>query len=222
MGCSAFAALNDNVPIHARNLDWHSNENDLRTHSLVTRYINGKNEYITVGWPGFTGCLSGMAIGKFSISLNSVWSNDPFSTEEPVVYLIRKTLEQAVSFNQAVEWLKNTPIASDCLLLVCGTQPKEMAVIERTPSRGEVRLSKDEKIIVTNDYKIINSDYQSMLDGLADSSCGRFNRLNELLVNNKNVTAKSAHKILSDSNVKMGITMQQMYFNPNEGTYELF
>ena len=68
LGCSAFAVNTENGPVHGRNLDWYSNDNDLSTHSLITRFINGKNEYITVGWPGFTGCLSGMAIGKFSIT----------------------------------------------------------------------------------------------------------------------------------------------------------
>lgn len=222
LGCSAFAITDNENPIHGRNLDWHSNDNDLSKHSLVTRYINGKNEYITVGWPGFTGCLSGMAIGKFSISLNSVWSNDPFATEEPVVYLIRKTLEQAISFNQAIEWLKNTPIASDCLLLVCGKKPDEMAVIERTPSRGEIRTAKNGKIVVTNDYQLIEPSYSPQNGQISDSSCGRYNRLEELLKNNVSLEPKTVHSLLSDSDVRMGITMQQMYFNPKKGTYKLF
>ncbi len=222
LGCSAFAVANNGTPVHGRNLDWYSNDNDLSTHSLVTRYINGKNEYITVGWPGFTGCLSGMAIGKFSISLNAVSSNDPFSTEEPVVYLIRKTLEQANSFNQAVEWLKNTPIAADCLLLVCGVKSNEIAVIERTPTKGEIRTAKNGKIIVTNDYKLIQSSYQSEVDELAETSCSRYERIEELINNKTTFTPKNVHTVLSDINVRLGITMQQIYFNPKKGTYQLF
>ncbi len=222
LGCSAFAVANNGNPVHGRNLDWYSNNNDLSTHSLVTRYINGENEYITVGWPGFTGCLSGMAIGKFSISLNAVSSNDPFSTEEPVVYLIRKTLEQANSFNQAVEWLKNTPIAADCLLLVCGIKSNEIAVIERTPTKGEIRTTKNGKIIVTNDYKLIQSSYQSEFDQLVETSCSRYERIEELLNNKTIFTSKDVHNVLSDNDVRLGITMQQIYFNPKKGTYQLF
>ncbi|NOQ74429.1 MAG: hypothetical protein GQ574_20635 [Crocinitomix sp.] len=222
LGCSAFAIANNGNPVHGRNLDWHSNNNDLSAHSLVTRYINGENEYITIGWPGFTGCLSGMAIGKFSISLNSVWSNDPFTTAEPIVYLIRKTLEQAVSFSQAVEWLKNTPIASDCLLLVCGTTANEMVVVERTPTKGEIRTVQNGKILVTNDYKLIKSSYSMQVGQLADTSCGRYNRMDELIEDNATLKPKNVHDILSDTSVRMGITMQQMYFNPKKGTYKLF
>jgi acid ceramidase len=222
LGCSSFAIANDGNPIHGRNLDWHSNDNDLSTHSLVTRYINGKNEYITIGWPGFTGCLSGMAIGKFSISLNSVWSNDPFTTAEPIVYLIRKTLEQAESFNQAVEWLTTTTIASDCLLLVCGTNANEMVVVERTPTKDKVRKAQNGKILVTNDYKLIESSFSMEVGQLGDTSCGRYNRIDELLNNKTILTPKAVHDILSDTDVRMGITMQQMYFNPKKGIYKLF
>lgn len=221
LGCSAFSTMTEHGPVHGRNLDWYSNDNDLSRHSLITRFINGKNEYITVGWPGFTGCLSGMAPGKFSISLNAVMSSEPYQLAEPVVYLIRKVLENASGFEEAIAILSDTTIASDCLLMVCGTKPSEMAVIERTPSQSKVRFAQNGKIMVTNDYKLFNVSGESSFDVLNETSCGRYNRMQTLL--EKGIrNSEDVYKILSDSEVKMGITMQQMCFYPKTGEFNLF
>lgn len=222
LGCSAFCITNSTGPVHGRNLDWFCKDDDLKTHSTVTRFVNGKNEYLTIGWPGFTGCLSGMAIGKFSISLNSVWSNEKPTMAEPVTYLIRKVLETAVDFNAAIEQLKNTPIASDCLLLVCGTRENEMAVVERTPTKGLVRIAKNGKVLVTNDYKLIKPTEKEGLNEIFDTSCGRYDRMEELLEKDPIFNPNHIHRVLSDAKVRMGITMQQMYFHPKTGNYRLF
>ena len=222
IGCSAFSANAVNGPIHARNLDWFSNQKELNKHSLITRFINGKNEYVTIGWPGFTGCLSGMAIGKFSITLNAVSSADPYLLAPPVVYLIRQVLETANCFDEAIALLANTQIASDCLLMVCGTKSSEMAVVERTPTRGNVRFTKNGRIMATNNYKQLTVHEKPTNTELHVTSCGRYNRMDTLLQQNKIITKKKAKKILSDNWVKMDITMQQMYFNPKKGIYKLY
>ena len=53
--------------------------------------------------------------------------------------------------------LSDTPTASDSLLLVTGIGTGEMAVIERTPSRAEVRFGAKGYIVVTNDYRKIQT-----------------------------------------------------------------
>ena len=221
LGCSAFSIMTDSGPVHGRNLDWYSNDNDLSTHSLVTRFINGNNEYLTVGWPGFTGCLSGMAPGKFSISLNAVMSSEPSELAEPVVYLIRKVLENASGFEEAVQILSDTNIASDCLLMVCGTKESEMAVIERTPSKSKVRFAQNGRIMVTNDYKLFNPSEETSIEVLSETSCGRYDRMDVLLKQGISSNA-DVHRVLSDYEVKMGITMQQMCFHSKTGKFELF
>ena len=221
LGCSAFSVNTDNGPVHGRNLDWYSNENDLSKYSIMTRFVNGKNEYVTVGWPGFTGCLSGMAIGKFSVTLNAVWSDESISTAEPVVYLIRKVLESAENFEEAVHLLSTIPIASDCLLMVCGVRESEMVVIERTPTKAMIRWSENGNIRATNDYKLIGTSNESAVDALTETSCGRYNRMGELL-KHEIASPLELHGILNDPKVRMEITMQQMYFHPKTGEYGLF
>jgi len=221
LGCSCFAFESDTGPVHARNLDWYSEENGLSKYSLITHYINGNNDYSTIGWPGFTGCLSGIAHGKFSITLNAVWSNDTPEFAIPVVYLIRTVLESAKDFDEAVAILSETPIASDCLLMVCGTNKGEMVVIERTPNRHALRWSENGRLFVTNDYKLIDRTETSAGNPLAATSCGRYNRMNALTIGIEN-TDEAIFNVLNDSDVKMEITMQQMYFIPRTGKYKLY
>lgn len=221
LGCSTFAFNSESGPVHARNLDWFSKDNHLNSHSMITHFINGKNEYTTIGWPGFTGCLSGMAKNKFSITLNAVWSNDAPNAAQPVVYLIRKVLENAADFEEAVDRLSITPIASDCLLMVCGTKENEMAVIERTPTRHAIRYAENGRLFVTNDYKLIDKKEAVGANPLSETSCGRYGRM-EVLTEKMDFTDENIFDVLNDPFVKMEITMQQMYFNPKTGKYKLF
>ena len=63
-----------------------------------------------------------------------------------------------------------------------------------------------------NDYKILNGAKLSN-DILQDTSCGRYDQVQELLCDNPPGDEKDYFEILSGENVKMNITVQQMVFN---------
>ena len=176
--------------------------------------------FSVVGWPGFAGTLSGVTHGRFSVTLNAVTSSEPISFGKPVTFLIREVLEEAYDFQDALQRLTKTNILSDCLLLLCGTKENEMVVIERTPTKAYIRTPKNGYIGVTNDYKVYkdsSSGHLDMNNVLTTSSCGRYDRTLELLDANLPNTSSEVLNILSDSKVKMGITMQQMVFQAATG-----
>jgi hypothetical protein len=92
--------------------------------------------YELVSWPGYIGALSGLAPGRFAVTLNAAISRERPSITRPVVLLIRPVLEACGTYCEALELLQRTPIAADCLLLLTGTRAGEMAVIERTSTRA--------------------------------------------------------------------------------------
>lgn len=217
VGCSAFAVDTADGPLHARNLDWWTTGNLLRDETLVVDCRRrGQTRYRLVGWPGFIGAFSGIAPGRFAITLNAVLSDDAPVIAEPVVFLIRRVLDEASTFAEALVALRDAPIASDGLLLLTGIEPGEMAVIERTPTRAAVRGPSRGFVEVTNDYRRI--DVTATVHGdLGASSCRRSQRLDTLLGSDSPSSADDAFRLLSDARVKMGITVQQMVLHPRSG-----
>lgn len=216
MGCTAFAADTPDGPLHARNLDWWTEGGLLQNTTALTRFEGGPaGVFFTVGWPGFIGAFSGMAPGRFAVTLNAVLSEEPAQLAMPVVLLIRKVLEDAVNYQEAVERLSITTIPCDCLLLVSGIKRGEMCVIERTPTKYERRGPESGAIVVANDYLLMN--YGGVPRGeLQESSCGRFDRISSLIREGP-TTLGECLGYLNDPQVRMGITVQQMAFRTQSG-----
>lgn len=221
LGCTAFATEHKGTIYHSRNLDWHTENNLLGKHSRIFDFQrNGKTIFKTVSWPGFIGALSGMKPGKLSLTLNAVLSNDNPEIALPVSFLLRDILDSADSFEHAKTILETTIIASDCLILLSGTESKEMAVIERTPKRFSTRVPQNEYIIVTNDYKQLENNItgESLLQS---TSCGRYERAEQLITTHPPENSEECLEILKDKEVMMNITVQQMVFDTKAGTIQL-
>lgn len=215
-GCTAFVFVNKEKSIfHARNLDWHSENDLLSRNTMVFNFQkNGKTLYKSIGWPGFIGVLSGTKPGKFSVTLNAVLSDESPQIASPISFFLRDVLTEVESYKDARDKLEKTLIASDCLLLLSGVSEEEKVVIERTPTRFASRETDDRFIVVTNDYKKLENNLSLGEENILQStSCGRYDRaiqlLNQKQINNKD----SCLNVLNDDNIKMNITAQQMIFD---------
>jgi acid ceramidase len=174
VGCTAFAVDTPTGPLHARNLDWWSENDSLRRHTTQTRFVGApEGEFITVGWPGFVGVFSGIAANRFAVTLNAVISDEPLQMAAPVVFVLRQVLEEAADFESALRTLRTIPLASDSLLLLTGVREGEMAVIERTPARAEVRFAENGCLFVTNDYRKMHTGLRGFESELQATACRR-------------------------------------------------
>jgi len=218
IGCTAFACDTPDGPIHARNLDWWTDDRILARLSCIVR-VQGATAgpYELVSWPGFIGALSGLAPGRFAISLNAVISSEPPALAPPVVLLIRRAFETCGSFAEAISLLERSPIAADCLLLVTGTKSGEMAVIERTSTRSAVRGPEDGFVAVTNDYRRLDAAGSVSGNHLQETACGRFDRATKLLRDGLPRDSATCLGVLGDQAVRMSITVQQMVMRPRTG-----
>ncbi len=224
-GCTAFAVNTEEGILHARNLDWWTDENLLAKHSKVFDYQkDGKTIFKTVGWMGFVGVLSGMKPGKFAVTLNAILSDDPPSIAKPVTFLLRELLQGESNYDSAVKTLAETSIACDCLLLVSGINKDQFCVVERTPERSRIRKSLGQ-IVVANDYKLLDPEKPDTKDEnnvLAATSCKRYNTAEKLLLEKPAINEDTCLKILSHEDVKMNITVQQMVFDTRRNEVFLF
>ncbi|MEM9070799.1 MAG: C45 family autoproteolytic acyltransferase/hydrolase, partial [Myxococcota bacterium] len=198
LGCTAFAVDVDGAVLHARNLDWHSPDNVLERHTAIVEYVRGDRlSYGVVGWPGFLGAYSGVAPGRFAVTLNAVLSDEAPGLHPPMTFLLRRALDEAADFDAAVSLLSETAVASDSLLLVSGRRAGDRVIIERTPTRHAIRPAG----VVTNDYR-------TLFDGAAKgvlgaTACERFDKASDGLVAVR--TPTDAFDVLRK--VRMGITV---------------
>jgi hypothetical protein len=221
IGCTAFAVDTDAGPLHARNLDWTTGEGRLASETMIFNFWRGGGEplYSTVGWPGFAGCLSGIAMGRFAVTLNAVLSDDPLDLAPPITFILRRALERCKTFDEAVTMLCDARVASDSLLLVSGTNAGQMAVIERAPTRAAVRLPDAGAVFVTNDYRALPATARetTIQSALARTACGRYDRAQELVRYTPPRDPEACLRVLADPGVKMGITVQHMVLSAATG-----
>ena len=218
IGCTAFAVDTPAGPLHARNLDWWTENDSLRRYTMSARFTGAAaGEFTTVGWPGFIGVFSGIAPRRFAVTLNAVISDEPLQAAPPVVFLLRQVLEEAPDFRSALRLLKEAPLASDSLLLLTGIRAGEMAVIERTPSRAAIRLGESGCIFVTNDYRTMRTGLGNVDSELQTTACRRYDRVSALVASRVPQDADHCLNYLSDATVRMGITVQQMVFQASTG-----
>lgn len=113
------------------------------------------------------------------------------------------------------------PIPCDCLLLVSGTQRGEMVVLERTPTQCAMRRGDGGALLVTNDFLSLRSGFERPGNELLATSCGRYDRLARLLADERPQDPAHCLRLLSDAEVRMSITVQQMVFEAASGRHWL-
>jgi hypothetical protein len=220
-GCTAFAVDLPEGVLHARNLDWWSQNGALARNTLVCHFKNAPaGDFTTIGWPGFIGAYSGIAPGRFAVTLNAVLSLEPAKLATPITFLLRQALEEAKSFKEALSLLSETPIPCDCLLLLTGIRPGELVVVERTPTRHAIRQSSD-SICVTNGYQLLEVGLGSAPSELAATCCQRLERVQALLKQTTPKSSDDCFRYLSDGEVRMQMTVQQMVFRAATGEHWL-
>lgn len=221
MACTAFAIDGPDGPVHARNLDWHSENRALSRHTVRIDYRRGDDLlFSSASWPGFVGTLSGVAPGRFAVTLNAVLSDDPPGVATPVALQLRSLLERA-DFDEAVAALERTSLTGDCLLLVSGVAAGQLRVIERSPGRAATRGPEHGVVAVTNDYRALAYAAGRDTGELASTSCGRFDRALARALAEQPRTPEACFDVLSDRDVRMGITVQQMVMSARTGMLAL-
>jgi acid ceramidase len=163
--------------------------------------------------------FSGIAPGRFAITLNAVLSMEPTQLATPVVFLLRTVFEQAATFDDALALLTETPLPCDCLLLLTGVRAGELGVIERTPSRHALRYAKNGYVSVTNGYQELNAGIGSAPSELLATWCQRIERVEALIQSRRPQNPQDCFTYLNDPQVCMNMTVQQMVFRAATGEH---
>ncbi len=224
-GCTAGVRLVEGLGlVHVRNLDW-----PLATMGAATRlfrFLDGSREFVTVGVPGQVGVLSGMVPGGYSATIN--WAPPAaFPTFEfGPAFLLRDTLEKCDRYDDAVRRLEQTVLSTSVFFTVCGTEPGEACVIERTARAAVVRPL--EGVVVQANHHVAprfaanNADLDDAAEGeeefTREGSCSRMDALARALAETPApCSLGEAARVLDVPRVLNSLTCQQMVFCPRAG-----
>ena len=131
-------------PLMMRALDWRLD--GMGREIVVARHRSPAGSWLNVTWPGYVGVLTALAPGRFAAALNQAplrrrtyvlpidWLIDRIKINGtramPPTHLLRLVFETCSTFDEAVEVLRDTPIALPALFAISGTDGNA-CVIER-------------------------------------------------------------------------------------------
>lgn len=194
-------------PLFGRNLDFYS-LGILDRYTLVTVHRpQGKRAFITIGYPGLFGCISGMNDAGLAVAVHEVYlSRDhaPMFNPKGVPYalLFRRMLEECATLQEAEKLLRGSERTTKLNLAVCDRA--DAGVLEMTPKTVAVRRGEDGVCACTNHFRTPELALLPV--------CRRYNKLIETreleLIGIADV-AKKLHEVNQGK-----LTVQTMIFEP--------
>ncbi len=136
-----------------RVLDWPFD--GLGANLVAARIAGPAGPWLNLTWPGFVGCVQGLAPGRFAAAFHQapmrrrtpvmpldwalnragVWRG----TGLPPAHLLRRVFETCADYAEARAALVEAPLALPAIFLLSGPGPGEGCVIERLENRAAVR-----------------------------------------------------------------------------------
>jgi hypothetical protein len=225
-GCTAGVRWAEGLgPVHLRNLDWPLA--GLGDATCLFRFRRGGREFLVVGAPGQVGVLSGMLPRAYSVTINWAPPAGAPSFRFGPAFLLRDTLETRDSYAAAVETLRKTPVSASVFFTVCGTEPGQACVIERTPRSAVVRPPDGPALVQANHHVAArfaanNADLDEVEEDeqefSREGSAARADALARALAAPGGPAAlEEAARVLDAGPVLNKFTCQQMAFCPRTG-----
>jgi hypothetical protein len=146
-GCSTMVLATGDGPLVARNMDWSPTDLIARA-SCVVPTSHGLN----AGFVGAPGVVTGLSLRGFAVVLNAVGCERLLPDGYPVLLFLRRLLDEATDFDDAVRMARTTPLLSSALLTLAGTSNDQRVVVERSPTRAALRLPEGNKPLVTTNH----------------------------------------------------------------------
>jgi tetratricopeptide (TPR) repeat protein len=189
LGCTAFAATGQATQsghlIIGRNFDFEGPPIFDKEKAVLFFRPRGKLPFASVAWTGMIGAVTGLNTEGIYVSINAARTEDKGQRGVPVELLLREVLEGAHNLQEAIDIIRKRPVLVPDFYLVGDGKSGEAAVIERSPTRFEVRHSKDARdtLALTNHglSKSFTGDKENERLRTYLTSGARLARLQELL-----------------------------------------
>ncbi len=202
--------------VHCRNLDWPIWQ--MKRASVILDCQSEAGSFKAVSVPGMVGVLSGVAEGRFSITINSNDYGDhlvPCMSGWSAALLVRWIFENCRSYEEALRELKKTPAFVPFYAMVAGPGKGQAAVVEvNTDGKGRIYKQPNYPVALANHYPGETSDEAEWEDSLARQDC-----VEERALKCKAKSLLGCFSVVNDDDelVTFGDTVQSMVLHPRSG-----
>lgn len=204
-GCTGFAAWGDRTAqghmISGRNFDFET-ARSFDVHKVVAYMKPDKGiPFVTVGWSGFLGAVSGMNKAGLSISMYAGHASGRGGSGMPISLVARQVLQYAKDLKQATDIICKAKVFVSDSFLIGSQKERTFIVVEKSPAKCAVRKAKDKRILVANHFlsPAFANDPEVKKYKASGTSLARYQRIDTLTKRKHGLidAAKSA-KILRD------------------------
>lgn len=207
VGCSSFGVwgglTEDSTLIIGRNFDFYVGDEFARNKIVSFYYPDKGYKFVSIGWAGMVGVLSGMNEKGLTVTLNAAKSAPPTSSKTPISIIAREILQYSSNIEEAFRIAQGMDAFVSESILIGSASDGVAAIIEKTPKNTTLYKVKGDKIISTNHFQSPefynskeNSEIVKNLKG--GHSLYRYNRLDELIKEKSPITPERAAQILRD------------------------
>lgn len=134
--CANFAAwgrmTRDGRLIHLRNLDWNRDAGIQQFAAVFVVRPAGKQAFLNIGWAGFVGVLSGVNERQLSIGQVGAETLDATFRGEPMVFLMRRVLEEADTLEEAAGLIRSARRTVGVNYVIADAKARRALAIETT------------------------------------------------------------------------------------------
>lgn len=202
VGCSSFGVWNesssDSTLLIGRNFDFYVGDDFAKNKLIMIIEPDSGYRFVSVGWAGMTGVLSGMNDQGLTVTLNAAKGDLPTSAALPISLLAREILQYASTIDEAYKIAESRSTFVSESLLIGSAKDGKAAVIEKTPRRIALFEPEGTSLICTNHYQsdeFVN-DPQNIANIANSDSPYRFARMKELMQEFQPVSVNEGASIL--------------------------
>lgn len=203
VGCSSFASWGkhseDSSLVIGRNFDFYMGDDFARNKQVAFYRPSTGHNFVTIGWVGMTGVLSGMNEHGLTVTINAAKSTMPTSSATPISVLTREILQYAQTIDEAYEIAKKRKTFVAESILIGSAKDGKATIIEKSPDHIALfTQDNQQQLICTNHYQSETyANEKNNIENMKTSdSPYRFERLKELLAQEGKMNERKAADIL--------------------------
>jgi hypothetical protein len=150
--CTGFAARTpDGGVLIARNFDFEGGDVFDRQKLVCVVAPDGKIPYLSVGFSGMLGVVSGFNREGIGVALQAIAGGETAGSGTPVTLLLADVLGNESTFDGALGRLRRGKVFVSDLILLADAKSRRVAVVEKSPSAFAVRETEGAWIAATNE-----------------------------------------------------------------------
>ncbi len=203
VGCSAFGAWGDASEeglVVGRNFDFYVGDDFARNRVLTFCRPDEGYGFVSIGWAGMVGVMSGMNEKGLTVTLNAAKGDVPYSSATPVSILAREILQHAATIDEAYDIASDFELFVSESFLIGSVTDGRCAVIEKTPEKQALYTQEGNTLSLTNHFQSgeLSEEPQNLRNIALSDSKPRLNRLRELVAQSRPLSVDKAVEILRD------------------------